>query len=286
MKLADWLTQATVSLENADILSARLDALILLEDCSGKDRGYLLAHPEIGLSLPQLKKLEKQIDRRVKHEPLAYIRGHAEFYGREFFVNKRVLVPRSETEAMIDLLKSLCKDSPCNVIDVGTGSGCLAVTAKLELPAAKVIATDIDPACLEIGLQNAQTLGADVTFLEGDLLQPLLTANYPLPTAILANLPYVPDNYEINQAATHEPELALYGGPDGLDLYRRLFEQTQTCNEPPKYVLTESLPAQHQKLTVIARSNGYGLSESADFIQVFTTGAASSAATPQGRLPG
>lgn len=272
MKLADWLTQATVRLENADILSARLDALILLEDSSNKDRGYLLAHPEIELSLPQLKMLGMQTERRAKHEPLAYIRGKVEFYGREFLVNKYVLVPRPETETMINLLTTLCKDSPCNVIDIGTGSGCLAITAKLELPEARVIATDIDVDCLKVATRNAKRLQANIQFLEGDLLKSILNAEYRMPYTILANLPYVPKGYEINRAAGHEPKLALYGGLDGLDLYRRLFNQIKELAEPPKYILAESLPSQHQALAKVAQASGYKARQAEDFIQVYKSG--------------
>src|SRR5690348_11619250 len=103
MKINDWLSSATKKLENSGIVTARLDALVLAEDATGKDRSYLLAHPEFVLKGPTFHKLELQIERRLNHEPLAYIRGKTEFYGREFVIDESVLEPRPESEAIIDL---------------------------------------------------------------------------------------------------------------------------------------------------------------------------------------
>ena len=270
MKINDWLKSVTSLLASAGISSARLDALILLEDHLKQDRSQLLAHPEIVLISRSLEILNKLIERRSKHEPLAYIRGFSEFYGRKFQVTPDTLEPRSETETIITLLKTLPtpkQDGPVYV-DVGTGSGCLAITAKLEFPKAQVIATDISAACLKIAKHNAKGLHAKVDFFEGNLLDPLPTSSYPLPgTIILANLPYVPDSHTINQAAMFEPRQAIFGGEDGLDLYRTLF--AQLVKKPAAYVITESLPFQHTELVQIAERHGYILKMSEDFIQVF-----------------
>jgi len=153
-------------------------------------------------------------------------------------------------------------------VDVGTGSGALAITAKLEIPGAEVIATDIDPNCLKVAHQNAKTLGTKIKFLEGNLLEPLTAKGYEL-TAILANLPYVPDRWKINEAAAMEPRIAIFGGQDGLDIYRRLFEQIKKLPWRPKYVFTESLPPQHKELAKIAKSASFKLAKTQDFIQVF-----------------
>lgn len=273
MKIAEWLKQAEMKLTEAGIGSAQLDALILLEDELGKDRAHLLAHPEIILETPAqgytLCRLEAKLERRLKHEPMAYIRSFSEFYGRNFKIDKRVLEPRVESEAMIELLLNLNLPAAPQIADIGTGSGALAITAKLELPEAQVLATEIDKAALEVAKQNAKELGADIKFLQGDLLQPLLSTNYYLPTTILANLPYVPNNWQINEAAAMEPRVAIFGGVDGLDLYRRLFGQISARAHMPQFVLTESLPPQHQKLSDIAASHQYKLHKSNDFIQVF-----------------
>lgn len=228
--------------------------------------------------------MNTKIAQRVKHLPLAYIRGHAEFYGREFAVNTHTLVPRPETETMIELLKgnnmpSLSHAEHYNniiMLDIGTGCGAIAITAKLELPHAHVFASDIDKNCLETARQNAKELGAKIDFLEGDLLQPfadLTTARAPefsdLHIILLANLPYVPNDFHINTAATHEPRHAIFGGADGLDLYRRFFEQIDHNTWKPQYILAESLPSQHKSLAKIAKATGFQLQTTNDFIQLF-----------------
>src|SRR6185436_17881464 len=136
--LSKLLKDFEAKLEAAGISTARLDALVLLEDATGKDRAWLLAHSEFELNKKIANLLQKQITMRATHAPLAYIRGESEFYGREFLITPDTLQPRSETETMIDMLKSYLdrgsrvKDEV--IIDVGTGSGCLAITAKLEWP--------------------------------------------------------------------------------------------------------------------------------------------------------
>lgn len=266
MKVKDWLTSATKRLEKSGTGSARLDCLILLEDELKKDRSYVLAH--LDDEITDATNLDNQLVRRAKHEPMAYIRGFTEFYGRKFLVNKNVLEPRPESETMIGLLVGLSLPSGAVIVDIGTGSGALAITAKLEFPKAKVVATDIDPKCLVVAKQNAKQLKAEIVFLTGDLFKPLSGKGYE-PTALLANLPYVPDNYKINEAAAMEPRLAIFGGSDGLDLYRKLFSQIEAAKIKPKYVLTESIPPQHASLAKIAEQNGYSEQAELDFIQLF-----------------
>ncbi len=262
------LVSGTAQLQDAGVGSARLDCLILLEDATGRDRAWLLAHPEYKLTSPLLQELEEKLKRREAHEPLAYIRCETEFYGREFYVDFRVLEPRPESETMIDLLKTLGLPQGSVIVDAGTGSGALAITAKLEFPSAKVIATDIDAGCLAVARRNAATLQADVRFLQADLLDIGLKKI----DVILANLPYVPDNFTINRAAMNEPRLAIFGGPDGLDVYRRMFGQIMDMTDmaqKPAYILAESLPPQHGKLAGIAASAGYNQLQEQDFVQVF-----------------
>ncbi|MGZ6005287.1 MAG: N5-glutamine methyltransferase family protein [Candidatus Saccharimonadales bacterium] len=269
MKISEWLKSATKKLESAGIGTARLDALVLAEDATGHDRAYLLAHPEKELANKQVSELASKLQRRQSHEPLAYIRGFTEFYGRKFIIDARVLEPRPESETMIDLFKKSAATKVAHVIDVGTGSGALAITAKLEFPTVQVSALDIDPKCLVVAKINAKNCSVSIDFYQGDLLDPLPSTISHQPSAILANLPYVPDNFTVNQAASHEPKTAIYGGPDGLDLYRQLFHQINTKNITIQYIFTESLPPQHVELSKIASSNGFKLSQSEDFIQVF-----------------
>jgi len=264
MHTAEWLRNATQALQEAGIATARLDCLVLLEDATGKDRGWLLSHPEHQLQGSEVKELSTEIAQRAQHVPLAYIRGKAEFYGREFQVNAHTLVPRPETETMIKLLKTLDIPADSQLLDIGTGSGCIAITAALELPNLHVTACDIDDNCLHTAEQNARLLHAPVTFFHSDLLEHIVPGDI-----IVTNLPYVPDNFQINRAATHEPRHALFGGADGLDLYRTLFNQIRLTPSKPSYILTESLPPQHEVLTSIAKTAGYACTRTDDFIQLF-----------------
>ncbi len=296
MHLDAWLAEATAQLSDAGVATARLDCLVLVEDLVHVDRALLLAHPERELTAEQLSVLDDWVARRATHEPLAYIRGRAEFYGRLFTVDKNVLIPRPESETIIDTLKNQLKTASHErptIVDVGTGSGALAVTAALEIQNgqdARVIGIDIDPACLQVAVVNAMTLGADVQWLHGNLLEPLSGIELPPNTILLCNLPYVPDNYPINQAAEHEPRLALFAGTDGLDLYRTLFQQLtggtkQLQYFQPEYIIAESLPEQHSTLESIARHASYHTLGTDDFIQLFHFQQRPRSVVPAANLP-
>lgn len=287
MTIEEFLRAAINKLKKAGIGTARLDSLVLLEDALGKDRAWLLANPDFRVQKSVLNTLNTQIAIRTKHIPLAYIRGKTEFYGREFAINQDVLEPRPESETIIDLLKTTVKDNFKNqnkqlqIIDIGTGSGALAITAKLELPDVAVIATDVDHKSLAIARDNARKYSVKIKFYQGDLLQPIL----PLLSSrciLLCNLPYVPNDFKLNKAAMNEPRHAIFGGDDGLDLYRRLFSQLSPLapsSSPqfysknqsilPFYILTESLPSQHKTMTDIATKAGYEPLGTDDFIIIF-----------------
>jgi len=263
-----WLKVATDSLKAAGVETARLDALILLSDITGKDRTHLLAHPELELTIEQENALSEMLSRRERHEPLAYIRGKVEFYGHKFAVNEHVLVPRPESENMIELLTEY-GDIP-TIIDVGTGSGALATSAAIVQPNAEVYAVDVDSKCLQVARSNAKKHGVEIQFIEGDLLRGMPINEFASPVVILANLPYVPDEHVINMAATHEPKLALFGGKDGLDFYRVMFDQLSEYEDQEIIVLTESLEPQHKSLLGIAIDHGFVPAKTAGLIQAFT----------------
>lgn len=267
MTTLDWLTAAQQTLQDHHIDSARLDALILLEDQIGRDRAWLLAHPEHVLEDRDVASLQILLNKRTDHQPMAYIRGHQEFYGRSFTVNEHVLVPRPESETIIELLIAHAAENEV-IADIGTGSGALGITAQLELPDSTVYVTDIDEACLALACDNAERLGAHVTPKAGDLLTALEGDAMSI-TTLLCNLPYVPLHYPINTAATHEPELALFSGEDGLDAYRLLFEQLQNLAMQPKLIVCESLESQHAALTKIAATANYKPRETRGLIQAF-----------------
>jgi release factor glutamine methyltransferase len=283
MTISQWLKQAEAELQAAGIGTARLDVLILLEDVTELDRAKLLAEPELPLPATQQTKLAKLLNRRTQHEPIAYIRGHTEFYGRTFVITPAVLEPRPESETMIDQLKALVSGpgkpplaglldtGKLHIADVGTGSGALGITAKLELPKAQVDLLEVDPAALKIAKTNVDKFTLGLPTIKADLLapkQPLSAVDYDL---LLCNLPYVPDNYSVNEAAAQEPKIAIFGGPDGLDLYHKLFDQLKSRPKRPLFILTESLPPQHERLAALAAQAGYQLHQADDFIQVFAS---------------
>ncbi|MCA9332522.1 peptide chain release factor N(5)-glutamine methyltransferase [Candidatus Saccharibacteria bacterium] len=268
MIASEWLEQAKRQLLEAKIDTARLDSLVILEDITRKTRAWLLAHPEFELTQLQIRNLAKQIDRRAKHEPLAYIRGKTEFYGREFIVNKYTLVPRPETETILDLTNEIDLSVIQTVVDVGTGSGAVAIVAKLLFPKLEVIGIDIDKKCIQTAQQNAKLHNVSIDFRQGNLLDPVIN-DIPNDWLILANLPYVPDSHTINKAAMFEPKHAIFGETDGLDYYRKMFQQIQVMKKKPLYIFTESLPLQHNSLREIVINHNYKQVKEKDFIQEF-----------------
>jgi release factor glutamine methyltransferase len=277
LSVGDWLRSATQQLTHSGIDTARLDSLVLLSDILGDDRSVVLAHLDRPLDPSDVCELNNAIQRRSSHVPLAYIRGKAAFYGREFAITPDVLVPRPESEAILELLlthpalRSLRDHDELSIADVGTGSGALAITAKLSLPHAMVYATDIDPICLEVAERNAKAYDARVQFTQGNLVEPLGAELAKRGGWILlCNLPYVPVGFPINRAASHEPALALFAGHDGLDAYRELFGQIGILEQPPYALITESLPQQHHQLTEIASQYNYKVAATLGLAQLLT----------------
>jgi release factor glutamine methyltransferase len=252
MTIKTWLDKATKSLKKAGIETARLDALILLEDILGKDRSWLLAHDETDLDNKNIDSLKILLEQRLNQTPLAYIRKKTEFYGRNFVISHNVLVPRPESEGIIDQLKAIADDM---ATDIDT----------LELKQASVDALDNDPKALKVAKSNVDLFTLNIRVFESDLLANIRDFY----DVLLCNLPYVPDDYQINKAATHEPPRAIFGGHDGLDLYRKLFKQVDLLSEKPLYILCESLPGQHTALASIASLASYKLAKTYDFVQVF-----------------
>lgn len=262
-----FLATAMNALHAAGIPSARLDCLVLLEDMLSRDRAYILAHPEAEIPKPTEIKLNKKIAQRATHLPLAYIRGIAPFYGRDFIVNQSVLIPRPETETVIDILKNLPLPDNAKIADIGTGSGCLGITAVLEIPDSSVGLYDVNQDALSVAEKNAAKYAIGAQCHQSNLLE-----NYHGPhDAILANLPYVPQDYAVNEAARHEPPIALYSGADGLNHYRRFWRQIAALpqDKKPTFVLTEALRFQHAALAELAQQAEYRIGLSEGLIQQF-----------------
>jgi len=205
----------------------RLEAEVLLAHVLDNSRAVLFTHPERSLSPAQLDHYQALVRRRAVDYPLPYLTGHVEFYGLEFEVTPEVLIPRPETETLVEL--ALAR-RPRSAVDVGTGSGCIAVSLAVRLPEARIYATEISPAALAVALRNAERHGVAerVHFLVGDLLSPC-----PGPVdLIVSNPPYVATGEWASLPASvreYEPRLALEGGPDGLDVVRRLLAQASAA---------------------------------------------------------
>ncbi len=266
MTIAQWLFETMEKLGKAGVDAARRDALVLLEDTIGKGRAWVLTHPEYELPETILQTVHRLIERRIRREPLAYIRGKAWFYKRFFAVTPEVMIPRPESEAFIQLLKQY---RPKTIIDIGSGSGCLAITTKLEFPQVEVIAIDISPKALKIAEQNATNHKVAIKFLQGSLLSPLSTINHKPQTIVLANLPYVPVGLITSPEIAHEPPEALFSGLDGLDHYRQFWRQVDGLGHKPRHILTEALENQHRTLSQLAGIAGYKLEKTAVLVQLF-----------------
>ncbi|MDQ3094048.1 MAG: peptide chain release factor N(5)-glutamine methyltransferase [bacterium] len=285
MTIGSWLRSASDALKAADIPTPVLDSQVILANTISEKRTWILAHPEVELGTDVHRLLTEMLNRRIVHEPMAYILGKSEFYGREFAVNEHTLQPRPESEAMIELLIEQVnkivgiENRDINIIDVGTGTGALGITTYLELlklktPISNLQAhlTDIDQKCIQTAKHNALSHGVEATFYTGDLLKPFSNMDLKGLIVILANLPYVPDSHTINKAAMHEPKHAIFGGPDGLDYYRALYYQVANLSQFDSknvIIFTESLPQQHAELTKIASMAGFKQTAESDFIQVF-----------------
>ena len=184
MLLSEWLIQATDRLSQAGFISAKMEAQVLAGHAMLVDRAWVLSHPEHGVNDLALEAL---LQRRENGEPLAYILGYREFYSRRFRVDTNVLIPRHETEVLIETALQI-ENKLLRVLDIGTGSGCIAVTLKLERPDWSVWATDISFPALQVARENAETLGADVTFRHSNLFEQLEHETFDL---IVSNPPYI-----------------------------------------------------------------------------------------------
>lgn len=205
---------------------------LILTEVLKVDKAFIFAYPEKELSLEQEKKVQKFIKRRLSNEPLAYIFGHKEFFSLDFSVNKNVLIPRPETEELVEIvIKNTQHNSKVTVVDVGTGSGCISVSIAKNLPLAKVYAIDASKEALEVARENAlkHHVQTQIEFLEGNLLKPLP----PIEKIdfILANLPYIPTQNYLKlerQIKDFEPKLALDSGESPMKLYDALFSMATT----------------------------------------------------------
>ena len=243
--VADALRFGAARLAMRDDLreNAARDAQQLLEIATGLTRVQMLAQPDRPLREEEAGSFQGMIAQRRGGVPVQHLRGSQEFFGRSFLVTPDVLIPRPETEGIIEEVFRLYTDrsTPLRIADVGTGSGVLAVTLALEFPASEVLALDISPEALAVAQANATALGArNVRFAESDLLAAAENEPFDL---IVSNPPYIPlhEAAELHrQVRDHEPHLALFGGDDGLAVIRRLLPQAATHLRPTGWLLMET----------------------------------------------
>ncbi len=233
-----------------------LDCDLLLAEATGLSRAFLLAHSEHLLTTAQMRQFSAWLKRAVAGEPIAYILGRRGFYDLEFTVTPDVLIPRPETELLLEQALIWAKNRDAiTAVDVGTGSGALAVTFAAHMPSARVIAIDQSSAALKVAAQNAAANGvADrVHFAQGDLLLPAREMGIKL-DLVMANLPYIPtDEARALPVSQYEPMLALDGGADGLELIRRLLGQLLDVCAPQFLALLEFGAGQGEAILAIAQ---------------------------------
>ena len=238
-----------------------LDIELIISRVIKKSREFVLAHPEHKPTPFQISKIKKQISRRINNEPLAYIFGEKEFYGLNFKVNKNTLVPRPETELIIDEALDIAKNNPqpTTFIDIGTGSGCIIITLAKNLNK-KFFAIDISRLALRVARQNAKLnkVNNKIKFIHGNLLAPILDKlkkNYkPSRLVITANLPYLtPNQIKNSPSIQQEPNLALEAGKDGLLYYRQLLKQIKSL-DLSCHVLCEIDPSQKNTITNLIKN--------------------------------
>ena len=246
VSLRDALTTAIDRLTAARVPSPRMNAELLLRFTLDCDRAYLYAHPERELTTEEQTRYEEALAQRARGIPAQYITGHQEFWGMDFIVNPAVLIPRPETEHVIETVLQLVNGGRASlpgmrIVDVGTGSGCIALALAKELPEAEVHATDISPAALEVARANAarHQLENRIQFYETDLLQCLERARLDF---VVSNPPYVGES-EQDQVQLgvrkFEPRKAVFAGPTGLEVIERLIPQAQAALKPGGWLVME-----------------------------------------------
>jgi release factor glutamine methyltransferase len=271
MTIDSWLDEATRMLRDAGIESARLDAELILGHTIREPRTYLHAHGDEILSDKHEDIAAARLQLRLDHTPVAYIIGHKEFYGRRFKTTPAALIPRPESETIIELLDDIIpKNLPLipeklSLVDVGTGTGALGITAKLEWPELNITLIDNDIHALNLAKENGQLLQADIRYLKNDLLRA-----YGAPIdIIIANLPYVDRSWDVSPDTQAEPDNALFASDGGLTLIKQLLEQATLQLKPSGHILLESDPRQQLKVIEFAKSLGFRHLQTEGFITVF-----------------
>ena len=247
--LKDALTSAVDRLSAAQVGSPRMNAELLVMFTLGCDRAFLFAHPERELTIEEQARLEDSLSQRARGVPAQYITGHQEFWGMDFIVSRAVLIPRPETEHVIETVLQLANENnggrapgiPIHIIDVGTGSGCIALALAKEFPYAEIHATDISSSALEVAHANAarHQFESRVRFRQTDLLHGIDPGSFDF---VVSNPPYVGESEadEVQlEVRKFEPRNAVFAGPTGLEVIERLIPQALATLRPGGWLVIE-----------------------------------------------
>ena len=263
--IAKILKEAASELNNAGVPEARREARSLLSFILGKDRTFLISHAEDETDENSFVRLREFVERRAAGEPLQYITGVQDFYGREFRVTPDVLIPRPETELLIEAALQIVGDTAPFICDVGTGSGCIAVTLLCELSNARAVAIDKSQPALEIAKINAQqhSVGERAIFVVSDCFNSLDSRDYQF-DLIVSNPPYVAERALEGlqrEVRDHEPRIALSPGGDGLSVIRRLIDEGPAFIKPKGHLLMEIGFDQGEAVERLVRNSAWSLRE-------------------------
>ncbi len=255
-RVSDELSAAIVALRDAGVDCPQLDAQLMLARALGCSRLDIIAHPERILLKPEVASFHSMLERRVCRYPIAYLLGEKDFFGLTFEVTPSVLIPRPETETLVERVLSQVSDG-ASIVDVGTGSGAIAVALAVNLPHSQILATDTSEQALKVARANAEkhAVSERVRMVQGDLLDPFVQAGERF-DAVVSNPPYIPSSMipALEPEVRAEPLAALDGGDDGLDVYRKLLPQAAMCTG---LVVVEFGIGQEGSIADIARAAGF-----------------------------
>lgn len=257
MTINDLIVDGERILKSKGIISYHLDTQLLLSYILNKNKTYILSHPEEKINPKDRKKFNKLIKLRSLNKPVAQIIGYKEFYGYNFTVNSKVLIPRPESEEFIIQLGKLIKSHALNkdtlICDLGTGSGAIGISIKKQYPSLRVDLVDKYRSALKVAHKNVVGLSTQNRLIRSNLLSKT-SKNYDV---IVANLPYVPLEIEINSEAKQEPRTSIFSKSNGLSHYNRMFNQIDKFNKKPLYLILEYLDISRMEMISLAKRHGY-----------------------------
>jgi len=260
--IAEALEEARNRLRAAEIEEADLIGACVVSEVSGYPRLELPLHAGHTLTPDGAVHFRRHLERLLRHEPLQYVLGHTSFFGEDILTDSRALIPRPETEVLVEKVVEACSGlgPPIRILDVGTGSGCISIALARGIPTAEIVSVDISPPAIKLAEENVRRTRLEdrITLLESDLLDSISEGT--LHDVMVANLPYITES-ELDslpkRIAIHEPRIALDGGPSGLDLFRRLIPQAVSRLAGPGMVFLEIGASQAGAVEEILVENGY-----------------------------